>query len=140
MKNLGIKRVLFLLSLSIMVFVLSGCGSTKLADAFDEDTVKEAAQNAIGYLVDGEYDKDIEMMNAAMQQALSAEDLATNMETMNAQTGAFKEYKSIAIVGQQDSQGTDMAVAVVVAAFEKRNVTYTISFNTDMEIIGLWMK
>ena len=80
------------------------------------------------------------MMNVTMQEALSAEDLAATMETMNEQTGAFKEYKSIAVVGQQDAQGTDMAVAVIVASFEKRNVTYTISFNTDMEMIGLWMK
>lgn len=132
------KRVLFLIS--VMVLVLSGCGSTKLAEAFDEDTVKEAAQEAIGYLTAGEYEKNIEMMSADMKEALTAEGLAANVETMNAQTGAFKEYKSIAVVGQQDSQGTDMAVAVVVAAFEKRNVTYTISFNTDMEVVGLWMK
>ncbi len=138
MRNLGIKKVLFILC--AMVLVLSGCSSTKLAEAFDEDTVKETAQEAVGYLIAGEYDKDIEMMNVTMQEALSAEDLAATMETMNEQTGAFKEYKSIAVVGQQDAQGTDMAVAVIVASFEKRNVTYTISFNTDMEMIGLWMK
>ena len=80
------------------------------------------------------------MMNSVVQEAISAEDLKANVETMNEQTGAFKEYKSIAVVGQQDAQGTDMAVAVIVASFEKRNVTYTISFNTDMEVIGLWMK
>ena len=137
MRNLGIKKVLFILC--AMVLVLSGCSSTKLAEAFDEDTVKETAQEAVGYLIAGEYDKDIEMMNVTMQEALSAEDLAATMETMNEQTGAFKEYKSIAVVGQQDAQGTDMAVAVIVASFEKRNVTDTISFNTDMEMIGLWM-
>ena len=138
MRNCGIKKVLLLLG--AMVLVLSGCSSTKLAEAFDEETVKEAAQEAVGYLAAGEYEKNIEMMDSAMQEALSSEDLKANVETMNEQTGAFKEYKSIAVVGQQDAQGTDMAVAVVVASFEKRNVTYTISFNTDMEVIGLWMK
>ena len=44
------------------------------------------------------------------------------------------------MIGQKDSEGADCAVAVVVAAFEKGNLTYNISFNTEMEIIGLWMK
>ena len=42
MRNCGIKKVLFLLG--VMVLVLSGCSSTKLAEAFDEETVKETAQ------------------------------------------------------------------------------------------------
>ena len=37
-------------------------------------------------------------------------------------------------------QGVDSAVAVVVAEFEKRSVTFTVNFNTDMEIDGFWMK
>ena len=126
--------------LGVLVLVLTGCGSTKLSDAFDEETVKESAKEVIDDLVNDECDKVVEKMSAAMQEAVTAEDLAANMEAMNALTGAFKEYKSSAVVGQQDAQGTDMAVAVIVAAFEKRNVTYTISYNTDMEIIGLWMK
>ena len=46
MRNCGIKKVLFLLG--VMVLVLSGCSSTKLAEAFDEETVKETAQEAVG--------------------------------------------------------------------------------------------
>jgi len=46
----------------------------------------------------------------------------------------------VAVIGQKDSEGTDMAVVVIVAVFENQNVTYTISLNTNMEIVGLWMK
>ena len=129
-----------ILLLGMLVLVLTGCSSAKLSDAFDEETVIASAQEAIDLLVKGECDKVVEKMSAEMQEALTAEDLAANMEAMDTLTGAFKEYKSSAVVGQQDAQGTDMAVAVIVAAFEKRNVTYTISYNTDMEIVGLWMK
>lgn len=128
------------LAAAVMVFVLFGCGNTKLADVFDEDTVKESAREAVGFLIEGEYDKAVEMMDSVMKEALTSETLGANMEAMNAQTGAFQEYKSIAAVGQKDAQGKDMAVVVIVAAFEKRNVTYTISFNTEMELAGLWMK
>ena len=133
-------RLWTLLLATGLVCLLAGCGSTKLADVFEEEQVKETAQAVVDNLIAGEYEADIAMMSQAMQEALSAETLAANMEMMNAKTGAFKEYKSMAVVGQKNSQGEDMAVAVIVVAFEKGSVTYTVSFNTDMEIEGLWMK
>ena len=35
-------------------FLLTGCGGTKLSADFDEEKVKTAAQEAIGYLIAGE--------------------------------------------------------------------------------------
>lgn len=140
MKNIMKKGLTMAVLMSVMLFLLAGCSSTKLADAFDQETVKAKAQEAIDYLIAGENDKVIAMMSQATQAVISAEDLSSNMEVMNAQTGAFKEYKSTAVVGQKSKEGVDSAVAVVVAEFEKRSVTYTVSFNTDMEIDGFWMK
>lgn len=140
MKNIMKKGLTMAVLMSVMLFLLAGCSSTKLADAFDQETVKAKAQEAIDYLIAGENDKVIAMMSQATQAVISAEDLSSNMEVMNAQTGAFKEYKSTAVVGQKSKDGVDSAVAVVVAEFEKRSVTYTVSFNTDMEIDGFWMK
>lgn len=138
MRMKKMKRTVF--ALMMMIFMLSGCSSTKLADAFDEETVKKTAQEAIDYMIAGEYEKTAAMMDSVMQEALPAESLGEVMGTMNGKTGAFREYKSIAVVGQQGAQGEDMAVVVLVAAFEKCNVTYTVSFDADMKIAGLWMK
>lgn len=134
------KGLTMALLMSVMLFLLAGCSSTKLADAFDQETVKAKAQEAIDHMIAGEYDKDIAMMSQATQALLTAEDLKVNMEAMNEQTGAFKKYKSTAVVGQKSKDGVDSAVAVVVAEFEKRSVTFTVNFNTDMEIDGFWMK
>lgn len=138
-KNSKKKWILLPLCL-IIVFVLAGCSSTKLSDAFDKETVKSTAQTAIDYLIAGEYGEVMAMMNETVKEGLTEEALTTNVEAMNELTGAFKEYKSVAVIGQKDSEGTDMAVVVIVAVFENRNVTYTISLNTNMEIVGLWMK
>lgn len=134
------RRIPLLLSILYLVCLMAGCSSTRLADAFEEEQVKAAAQTVVDNLIAGAYEADIAMMSPAMQEAISAEALAANMEMMNGKTGAFKEYKSVAAVGQKSAQGGDMAVVVIVAAFEKGNVTYTISFNADMEVEGLWMK
>ena len=75
-----------------------------------------------------------------MQETLTAEALAAAAGDMMAAAGEFQEYKSIAVVGQKDQSGTDCAVAVAVASFKNSKITYTVSFNADMEIIGFYMK
>ena len=126
----------------IMILVMAAALSsgTKLSGDFDEEKVKAAAQEAIDYLVAGEYEACVRLMGEEMQAAISAEVLAGNMETMTGQKGAFQEYKSCSVVGQKDKEGTESAVAVVVAAFEKGNLTFTVSFDKEMKMIGFWMK
>lgn len=134
------KRIRILLLLAMMAFLTAGCSSTKLSDSFDEAAVKEAAQKAVDYMNAGEYEECVAMMSQELQEALPAETLAANVGMLAEQKGAFTEYKSVTVVGQKDNDGVDYAVAVVVAAFEKGNITYTVSFDAGMEIIGIWMK
>lgn len=122
-----------------LLLTLAACSGTKLPDGFDEKTVKEAATKFLDYLTAGEYDSGMDMMSEVMTAALSKEDLTAIMEDLDRQVGAFKEYKSIAVVGQT-SQGVEYATAVVVASYEKRNVTYTVVFNTNMEIDGFYLR
>lgn len=122
-----------------LLLTLAACSGTKLPDGFDEKTVKETATKFLDYLTAGEYDSGMDMMSEVMTAALSKEDLTAIMEDLDRQVGAFKEYKSIAVVGQT-SQGVEYATAVVVASYEKRNVTYTVVFNTNMEIDGFYLR
>lgn len=134
------KVLCIVLAVMLAALGLGGCSSTKLAEAFDEAAVKEAAQAAVDHLNAGEYEECVAMMSQEMQEALSAEALASAAEGVFAKAGAFQEYKSVAVVGQKDKAGTDYAVAVVVADFENGKVTYNVSFDTNMEIVGFWMK
>ena len=102
--------------------------------------MKEMGQKAVDCLIAGEYEECVAMMDATMQAAVSAEVLASNVEAVKEKNGAFREYKSTAVVGQKDAEGEDCAVAVIVADFENGKVTCTVSFNKGMEVIGLWMK
>ncbi|HBA48136.1 MAG TPA: hypothetical protein DCZ91_10140 [Lachnospiraceae bacterium] len=140
MKRLVTRWLSMAMVMAAAVFLLTGCGSTKLSADFDEEKVKTAAQEAIGYMVAGEYEECVGLMSEEMQVAVSAEILASNMETVAGQKGAFQEYKSSSVLGQKNQEGTDYAVAVIVAAFENGNVTFTISYDKDMQMIGFWMK
>lgn len=134
-----VKKSFITILAAMLLLTFAGCGGTKLPDGFDEDTVKETAAKFLDYLNAGEYDSGMDMMSTVMASALPKEDLTAIMEDLDRQVGAFKEYKSIAVVGQT-AQGVEYATAVVVASYEKRNVTYTVVFNADMEIDGFYLK
>lgn len=140
MKNIAKRGISMALIIAMSALLLMGCSGTKLSGDYDEEKVKAVAQEAIDHLVAGEYEECTGLMSEEMQAAITAEVLAANMETMAAQKGAFQEYKSNTVVGQKDKDGTEYAVAVVVAGFEKGNVTFTVSFGADMQISGFWMK
>lgn len=134
------KSICMAMVMILAAFWLTGCSSTKLADSFDEATVKETVQKAVDHLIAGEYEECMEMMSQEMQEALTEEALAAAAGDVMAAAGEFQEYKSIAVVGQKDQSGADCAVVVAVASFENNKITYTVSFNADMEIIGFYMK
>lgn len=136
---IGIVVVLFLAVIVVLVWKTKD--SMRLAENFDQNEVTAKAQEAVDYLIAGEYESNRAMMTEELQGLITAEVLKTNMDTLSKETGAFKEYKSTAVIGQKDSStGEDMAVAVIVATFEKRAVTYTVTFTKDMLITGLYMK
>lgn len=137
-KLIGI--VLSVMLLGVMVFA-AGCASTKLSDAFDETTVTETAKEVTGYMDEENYDSILEMMREDLQALLPAETLKESADAYIADRGAFKEYKSIAVIGQKikDTE-EDTAVAVVVVSYENQKVTYTITFDVDMKIIGFYLK
>lgn len=139
-KSMVRKGISMALIMAASMLMLIGCGGTKISDDFDEEKVKATAQEAIDHLVAGEYEECLALMGEEMQAAISAEALATNMETPAGQKGAFQEYKSSTVVGQKDKDGSEYAVAVIVAGFEKGNITFTVSFDKDMKMTGFWMK
>lgn len=139
-RNIIRRGISVALIMAISALMLIGCSGTKLSSDYDEEKVKTAAQEAIDHLNAGEYQECVELMSEEMQAAISAEVLASNMAEIARQKGAFEAYKSTTVVGQKDKDGTEYAVAVIVAGFEKGSVTFTLSFDKEMKMIGFWMK
>ncbi len=136
------RKLISVLFISLFATVLlGGCSSGKLSDAFDKETVEKSAKQVIEYMNNAEYDKVSQMFQENLQEQLSADVLKDAVEKTYSNAGVFKEYKNIAVLGQKlKATKEDSAVAVVVAKYENQSVTFTISFNTDMELIGLYMK
>lgn len=121
--------------------ILCGCASTKLADSFNKDDVEASAKQTIEYLNNKDYDSVNKMLREDLQKQLTIDKIEDAVDKTYGDAGAFKEYKSIAVLGQKvKSTGEDAALAIVVAKYENKKVTFTLSFNTDLKLIGLYMK
>ncbi|SHK64322.1 Protein of unknown function [Anaerocolumna jejuensis DSM 15929] len=131
---------LFLLVVMSAV-LLSGCSSTKLSDSFDKDTVEKSAKQVIEDLNNDDYDSVISMFRDDLKEELTAGSLKDAATKTYGNAGKFEKYKSVSILGQKvKSTKEDCAVAIVVANYEKQKVEFTLSFDTDMKLIGLYMK
>ena len=135
------KLFSILLTLTLVVGLFTGCSAPSLSDKFDKEQVKSAAEGAIDLLNKGEYEKFCEgLTNEDMKKALTVDVIKGAIAQVMPNAGAFVEYSSESIVGQKDKDGNECAVAVIVAKYENQKVTYTISYNEKMELIGFFLK
>ncbi len=138
MKN----RYLLLALVLLMIAGLTGCSATRLPDGFDETAVIAAAKTAIEHLNAGEYASiSDEMVRPDLKTALSAEVLANAAGQIVTPAGAFQSYaNTVTAGGKLKETGEAYAIVAVVAQYELRKVTYTISFDKDLKIIGFYLK
>lgn len=136
------KTSLLLVLVLTLSLTLAGCGGSKLAAGFDENTVKQAARSAIDKMNAKEYSKITdEMVRDDLKKALSADVLAGAAAQIIGDSGAFDSYANEVVAGSKSkTTNEDYAVAVMVAKYANKKVTYTISFDTSMKIVGFYMK
>lgn len=136
------KRKLGLMSLLLVVllFVLSACGDSKLPSEFDQKKVEESAANVVD-MVNSQDTKGIqEISNEEMKQAMTDNVLSQVFDTVKG-FGEYREISKIDLTGIKDkSTNKSIAVAVLKAKYTDKNVIYTISFDTDMKLAGLYLK
>ena len=136
------KRIVGILTIAALAAgLLSGCGALALAESFDADKVIDTAEQVVTYANDEDYASITAMVTSDYQDELSEEVLGNALGTALEDKGALVDYKSETVVGASDKNyDGDLAVAVLVAEYEEGTATYTLEFNTDYEIMALYIK
>lgn len=139
------KKLAAILSIILVLFIFSGCAtqrSEKLANSFDENKVKTAAESAISLMNSGDYQKLSDtMVREDLKKSLSADVLKNTVNQVMSKAGAFDSFSNEIVSGIKDTKAKqDYAVATVAAKYKNRIVTYTISFDTKMNIVGFYLK
>lgn len=114
--------------------MLGGCGAKKLSSAYSEDKLKAASEEIINDLNNEKYDDVVAKLNKDLKKGLPASKLKevwSNFKNLG-------KYDSISKMVFQEEK--DCVVVVSIAKYEKGKVQFTLSFNKNMELVGIYMK
>lgn len=110
------------------------------ASTFNKSTVVTQADKIIDLLNKNDYDTiNNQYSDAKMKVALKASVIMDNKDKIGKDWGEFKSFTS-EYTAEVIQMGKKYAVAQITALYENRSVTYTISFDKDMKLAGLYMK
>lgn len=128
------KKIFSLIAIVICVGILVGCGATKLSDKYSEETLKSSTETVIKNMDSGNFKEIENMMADKLKEAVPTDKLKAVWESLP-KTGKYEKISKIVF---QEKDG--YAVVVAIAKFENSNVQYTLSYDTDMKLVGIYLK
>lgn len=135
------KRVLAALLALCTALVLFGCGAQPLPEGFDKDKVTARAEEIVGYANSGDYDAIIACLRADLTDAVTADQLKEGWAPTYEKVGAFDSIQSEQLVGTTDkTTSEEYAVALIACKHASGSVLYTLSFDKDLNLVGLYLK
>lgn len=127
------KKKLFVLLSVWVVGLLSACGGASV-DKPTAEKYSKKAEEVILLMNEGKYEEVHDQFDATMKESLSLtqmEDLTPILE----QAGTFDKIDKTSV-----SEKDDHTIVVSVAKYSEENRVYTITFNEEDEIAGLYIK
>ncbi len=136
-----ILQILLVIAILIPIFWWVIPKNTWLKDSkiFDEKVVQEQAETAIALLDAGDYEGLKAMSDAKMAELLNEEEMEKAKDQLGEDWGSFQNFGSWYLM-ETTQGGIHMAVAQMNASYENTSVTYTVTFDENMKMNGLWMK
>ncbi len=128
----------WIISLFVVLF-LGACSS--IPDGFDQATLEQKSEEVIHLMENYQEAEVISLLRTDLQAYITADQLHENLVTKYESVGEAQDEISFTISDTKDPQ-TDEIYATVIAQVDHENgrSTYTISFNLDYELVGLYIK
>lgn len=124
-----------LLIAGVMALVLCGC-SQALDGSFNEAELLQVATVVLENLSEGKYEEITETVSQDLQTALSEEILESAWAPLGEKLGTYKGVTKTKVVGNKDKSAT----VILLADYETGKMQLTVTYNEQMEIIGLYVK
>lgn len=134
------KLTIVLLSILISAMLLTACAGKPLAEGFDKAKVEASAKAAVEVINTKDGAALKAMSNQKMADALTDDTLAAIFKAID-DAGTFKSFGPAAISGVTDDKTkSDYALVILKADYDKKSYIYTISFDKEMKLAGLFYK
>lgn len=128
------KKILFMVLGTVLLFGLVACGGNKVDDATAEKYIGNG-ENIVSLL----NKKDFEEVHAQFDDNMSEKLPVKGLEELTPiieESGNFEKIDKSSV--EEDDEG--MYIVVLVAKYSEKKRVFTISFNDDEEVAGLYVK
>ncbi len=136
------KRLIVLLTLlSAVVLTTVGCLVPKLPKGFDEQTIYDAGVVVIDQLNSRDYEGVETKVRDDLKADINAESIQEFFDTILDQYGPYKSLNSYTVYGASDAAfpDEDFGSVSIIVVHEGKKLTYEITFDIDMMIVGLYI-
>ncbi|MGN0352229.1 MAG: DUF3887 domain-containing protein [Roseburia sp.] len=106
---------------------------------FSEEEVIESAEEVIFYLDAEQYEKLDSYMTHELKEALGENGLKQAKESIGEDFGAFQCYKNTYAV-EINQKGQKFAMVQLDVSYENISITYTVTFDEEMKLAGIYMR
>ncbi len=135
------KKYLRVLIVILVMSLLFGCSGNKLSDKFDEQEVLDKGKEVVDVINTRQYEDVIALLREDLRSQITADQLVTAWDDQIVAAGEFDKIRNTAIESQEDSVTKEEYVTVVLEAiYAEDTLIYTLSFDEDLMMIGLYMK
>jgi len=133
------KRIPLLLSALALFALLSGCSARPLPDGISQEAAGQAGQAIVDLLLAGNYQGVVDSFDPEMRQSLSltAGLVETSISPVLDAGAYISTYQIMAVGGQSKNYDGDFVTVGIYCEHEEVDVIYEMSFDTDLELIGL---
>lgn len=129
------KLVRILLIILVVGVITTGCGSNVLHEVYDEEKLKAEASNILNMLCDENYGDISNQMSNKLAYIMPEDKLEEAWEPIKEDFGVFQEVTNVEVLGNED-----LATVVIIARFSNREGKFTMTYNQDMMLEGIYIK
>lgn len=143
------KKTIFLILAVIAALMIAGIAfvasrfpkTAQIGDSglFEEEAVRSRAMAVIELVSDDNWDVLIEDYCAEVFQANVSKEKLIEAKSLLGEWGAYDKITS-EYMQEMASGGTTYAIVQTVVLYEKKSITFTLTFDTDMKLAGIYMK
>ena len=133
------KPISFLLTAIVCLSLLVGCAKA-LPEGYDRNLLSESAKKIITDMGNANYAAVISELNSDMKTVMTEDYFKTNIAPIYTAAGEFKSFGNVTMAATQEESYGEYVSVVVACRYANLALTYTISYNKDMQVIGLYMK
>lgn len=130
---------LFAIATALLYWMLPKGTDISESSTFVKEQVEARVEEVINLLDDGAYDTLAENAMEQMAGVLNDEDMDAAKQLVGDDWGARVELGTI-YMQEVEQQGVHYVITQVAASYENVTVTYTITFDENMKLAGIYMK